>query len=100
MTTHPGQTKPALADVVTAMPWLSTDEGPQAIPTPAPIPSPEPAAALEPDITSEQTEQPTSDEVQPTPQESAAKDLLKKSWLSRQPQPEMKSTADSLEPMG
>jgi hypothetical protein len=38
--------------------------------------------------------------VEPTPQEPAAKDLLEKSWLRRQLQPALKSPTDSTEPMG
>ena len=34
LSTNPDQAKPAPADVVTAMPWLSSDEEPQAMPTP------------------------------------------------------------------
>ena len=40
--TNPDQTRPAPADVVTAMPWLSSDEKPLAMPTPDPSPTPAP----------------------------------------------------------
>ena len=132
LTTDPDQAKPAPADVVTAMPWLPSDEAPK--PTSAAAPNPEPMASLEPeiitapteqppsneveptreeltatleaDITTELPEQPASDvvedkiDVEPTPQEPAAKDLLEKSWLRVQLQPEIKSPTNSNEPMG
>jgi hypothetical protein len=108
--TDPDQAKPAQPHVVTAMPWLPSDEEPRptsaATPTPDPAPNPEPTVTLEPEITTEQTEQPPSDvveddvNVEPTPQEPAAKDLLEKSWLRRQLQPALKSPTDSTEPMG
>ena len=136
LTTDPDQAKPAPVDVVTAMPWLPSDEAPK--PTSAaaqnPEPNPEPMANLEPEIITAPTEQPPSNEVaptpgeltatlepdittelreqsasdvvedkidvEPTPQEPAAKDLLKKSWLRVQLQPEIKSPTDSKEPTG
>ena len=76
LTTDPDQARPAQPHVVTAMPWLSSDEEPR--PTPTAAPAPEPAVSLEPEITTEPTEQPPSDvveapvEVAPTPQEPAA----------------------------
>ena len=114
LSTNPDQAKPAPADVLTAMPWLASDEEPKAIPgptpTPAPVPSPEPTltpeAALdveveianhEPEPTEEE---PPLDAVEPTPQEPAATDLLEKSWLRVQLQPPIKSPTDSNEPMG
>ncbi len=156
LTTDPDQARPVHADVATAMPWLPSDEEPRSTPAPTPSPTPEPTVTLEPDITNEPTEQPTIDEVEPTPkeptvtlepditnepteqptideveptpkeptvtlepditnepteqptideiepvpQEPAAKDLLEKSWLRRQLQPEMKRPNDSSEPMG
>ena len=106
LTTDPDQARPAQPHVVTAMPWLPSDEEPRPTPTaagtpsPDPAPTPEPAVTLEPKITTEQTEQPPSDMVEPTPQEPAAKDLLEKSWLRRQLQPAIKSPTDSTEPMG
>ncbi|WP_156957558.1 hypothetical protein [Synechococcus sp. KORDI-52] len=38
LATDPNQARPAPADVVTAMPWLSSDEEPRAMPTPDPAP--------------------------------------------------------------
>ena len=106
LTTDPDQARPAQPHVVTAMPWLPSDEEPRPTPTAAGTPSPDPAATpepavtLEPEITTEPTEQPPSDVVEPTPQKPAAKDLLEKSWLRRQLQPAIKSPTDSTEPMG
>ena len=106
LTTDPDQARPAQPHVVTAMPWLPSDEKPRPTPTvagtpsPDPAPTPEPSVTLEPEITTEPTEQPPSDVVKPTPQEPAAKDLLEKSWLRRQLQPAIKSPTDSTEPMG
>ena len=104
LTTDPDQATPAQPNVVTAMPWLPSDEEsrPTAAgnPSPDPAPTPEPAVTLEPEITTEPTEQPPNDVVEPTPHEPAAKDLLEKSWLRRQLQPAIKSPTDSTEPMG
>ena len=124
LTTDPDQAKPAPVDVVTAMPWLASDEAPKptSAAAPNPEPNPESLVSLEPEIITaptkqppsnevdptpeELTEQPASDvvedkiDVEPTPQEPAAKDLLKKSWLRVQLQPEIKSPADSKEPTG
>ncbi|MCB4411482.1 hypothetical protein [Synechococcus sp. MU1611] len=110
LTTDADQAKPAQPHVVTALPWLPSDEEPRPTPTAAGTPSPDPAptsapaVALEPEITTEPTEQRPSDgievEVEPTPQEPAAKDLLEQSWLRRQLQPAIKSPTDSTEPMG
>ena len=100
LTTDPDQARPAQPHVVTAMPWLPSDEEPRPTPTAAPAPTPEPAVTLEPEITTEPTEQPPSEEIEPTTQEPAAKDLLEKSWLRRQLQPAIKSPTDSTEPMG
>ncbi|MDO6351187.1 hypothetical protein Q3Y53_01410 [Synechococcus sp. YX-04-1] len=114
LSTDSDQAKPARADVVTAMPWLSSDDEPQTTPgptpTPAPVPSPEPTltpeAALDVEVEianhkPEPTEEePPLDAVEPTPQEPAATDLLEKSWLRVQLQPPIKSPTDSNEPMG
>ena len=114
LSTNSDQAKPALADVVTAMPWLSRADEPRAMPTPnttptsAPFPSTEPTltpgansdveiANQEPEHT---IEEPPLDAVEPTPQEPAATDLLEKSWLRVQLQPAIKSPTDSNEPMG
>ena len=108
LSTNPDQAKPALVDVVTAMPWLSGNEKPQA--TPAPAPSPEPKPAINPEPESK-PRGPLSDVIEPSdrdatkpapapPPEPAAKDLLENSWLRVQLQPEIKSPTDSVEPMG
>jgi len=95
LSTEPDQARPATADLVTAMPWLSSDEEPRAMPTPDPSPTPVPSP--EPTLTPEAS---SDVEVDPTPQEPAAKDLLENSWLRVQLQPETKSPTDSVEPMG
>jgi hypothetical protein len=75
LTTDPDQARPAQPHVVTAMPWLPSDEKPRPTPTvagtpsPDPAPTPEPSVTLEPEITTEPTEQPPSDEIVPTPPE-------------------------------
>ena len=114
LSTNSDHAKPALADVVTAMPWLSSADEPRAMPTPdttptsAPFPSPEPT--LTPGANSDvemanqgpepTIEEPPLDAVEPTPQEPATTDLLEKSWLRVQLQPAIKSPTDSNEPMG
>ena len=118
--TDPAQARPAPADVVTAMPWLSSEEEPRAMqspdpsptatPVPDPVPSPEPTLSLEAnsDVEVEMAnqeqarseEEPPLDAVEPAAQEPAAKDLLENSWLRVQLQPETKSPTDSVEPMG
>ena len=115
LTTDPDQGKPALADVVTTMPWLSCDEesktsptqGPDLVPIPEPTVTTEANAAVkisrpEPETKSKQPlpEQPPRNSIVPTPQEPAAKDLLETSWLRVQLQPEIKSPTDSVKPMG
>lgn len=130
LTTDSDQTKPERPNQPTAMPWLPNDEAPRPTPAPTPEPAvilepeittepieqlpsneveptrEELTATLEPDITTELPEQPASDvvedkiDVEPTPQEPAAKDLLEKSWLRVQLQPEIKSPTNSNEPMG
>ena len=122
LSTEPEQTRPAPADVVTAMPWLTSDKEPRAMPTPDPSPTPTPAprqAAVpspQPTLTPEansqaevqkQEPEPTAEkppldtiEPAPQPQEPAAKDLLENSWLRVQLQPETNSPIDSVEPMG
>ena len=61
--TNPDQTRPAPADLVTAMPWLSINEEPRAMPTPAPVPSPETTVspAANPDVEKQEPE-PTAEE--------------------------------------
>ena len=109
------QTKPERPNQVTAMPWLPSDEKPQPIPTPAPTPSPTPEPTLTPEVNSpvkvvtttpetrseqKHPEQTPSDNVDPRPQEPAAKDVLEHSWLRVQLKPESSSPTDSSEPMG
>ncbi|GIS14091.1 MAG: hypothetical protein CM15mP116_06740 [Synechococcus sp.] len=57
LSTDPDQARPAPADLVTAMPWLSSDEEPRAMPTadpsPAPTPIPSPVPSPEPTVTPE-----------------------------------------------
>ena len=48
----------------------------------------------------EDVEVEVEEEVEPTPQDSAAQDLLEHSWLRRELQPESKRPTDSPEPMG
>ena len=120
LSTDPDQARPAPADVVTAMPWLSSEEEPRAMqspdpsptatPVPDPVPSPEPT--LSPEANSDvevemanqeqarSEEEPPLDAVEPAPQEPAATTLLEHSWLRVQLQPDIKSPTDSVEPMG
>ena len=122
LSTDPDQARPATADLVTAMPWLSSDEETRAMPTPDPSPTatpvPEPVPSPKPTLTpeansdakvefemanSEQArseEEPPLDAVEPAPQEPAATKLLEHSWLRVQLQPDIKSPTDSVEPMG
>ncbi|WP_390129235.1 hypothetical protein [Synechococcus sp. HIMB2401] len=118
LSTEPDQARPAPADVVTAMPWLTGDEEPRAMPTadpsptatpvPDPVPSPQPTVNPEANADVEKQEpEPTAEEQPhdtiepaPQPQEPAATKLLEHSWLRVQLQPETKSPADSVEPMG
>ncbi|QNI80956.1 hypothetical protein SynRS9907_00073 [Synechococcus sp. RS9907] len=115
LSTEADQARPATAGLVTAMPWLSSDEEHRAVPTPdpspTPVPSPEPMVTPEAssDIEAEMevaNEEPARSEeeppvaVDPTPQEPAATKLLEHSWLRVQLQPDIKSPTDSGEPMG
>ena len=115
LSTDPDQARPAPADLVTAMPWLSSDEEHRAVPTadpsPTPVPSPEPTVTpeassdVEVEMEMANQEPARSEEeppvaVDPTPQEPAAKDLLEGSWLRVQLQPDIKNPTDSGEPMG
>ena len=117
LSTEPDQARPATADLVTAMPWLSSDEEPRAMPiadpSPTPVPSPEPTVTpeassdVEVEVEMEMANQePARSEeeppvaVDPTPQEPAAKDLVENSWLRVQLQPDIKNPTDSGEPMG
>ena len=120
LSTDPDQARPAPADVVTAMPWLSSDEEPRAMPTPNPsptqaprqVPVPNPQPTLTPEANSQaevqkQEPEPTAEEPPldtiepaPQPQEPSGTKLLEHSWLRVQLQPETKSPTDSVEPMG
>mgnify|MGYP003326749435 CR=1 FL=1 len=120
LSTDPDQARPAPADVVTAMPWLTGDEAPRAMPTgdpsptatpvPDPVPSPQPTLTPEANSQAEvqkQEPEPTAEEPPldtiepaPQPQEPAGTKLLEHSWLRVQLQPETKSPTDSVEPMG
>ena len=122
LSTDPDQARPATADLVTAMPWLSSDEEPRAMPSPDPSPTatpvPEPVPSPKPTLTPEANsdakvevemakqepalseEGPPLDDVEPAPQEPAATTLLENSWLRVQLQPDIKSPTDSVEPMG
>ena len=112
----PDQAKPATADVVTAMPWLSSANEPPATPAPAPTPTPTsaPVPSPMPKLTPEAhsyvemanqepertTKEPNPNTIEPAPQEPAATKLLENSWLRVQLQPEIKSPTESTEPMG
>ena len=89
--TDPDQVRPAPADLVTAMPWLTNDEEPRAMatpdPSPTPVPSPEPTVNPEANADVEK-------------QEPAATTLLEHSWLRVQLQTEIKSPIGSTESMG
>ena len=109
LSTDPDQARPATADVVTAMPWLSSDEEARARPTPvpAPLPSTEPTLTPEANSTAAQRQdpeptakEPPLDTIEPAPQEPAGSKLLDNSWLRVQLQPEIKNPTDSVEPMG
>ena len=69
--TDPDQTRPAPADLVTAMPWLSSAEEPRAMPTPDPSPTavPNPETTVTPAADSDI--QLTDLEINPTTEESS-----------------------------
>ena len=71
LSTDPDQARPAPADVVTAMPWLSSDEEPRAMPTPDPSPTavPNPDTTVTPAADSDI--QLTDLEINPTTEESS-----------------------------
>ena len=48
LSTEPDQARPAPADLVTAMPWLTSDQEPRAMPTPDPSPTQAPRQAAVP----------------------------------------------------
>ena len=92
------QTRPAPADVVTAMPWLTSDEEPRAMPTPEANSQAE-VQKQEPEPTAEE---PPLDTIEPAPQpqEPSGTKLLEHSWLRVRLQPDIKNPTDSREPMG
>ena len=118
LSTEPDQARPAPADVVTTMPWLSSDEEPRAMPTPDPSPTatpvpnpvPSPETTVNPETNADvekegpkpTAEEPPHDTVEPAsqPEEPAATKLLEHSWLRVQLQPDIKNPTDSVEPMG
>ena len=114
LSTDPDQAKPAPADVVTAMPWLSSADEPPATPAPAPTPTSAPVPSPMPTLTPEAhsdvemanqepertTKEPNPNTIEPALQEPAATKLLENSWLRVQLQPEIKSPTESTEPMG
>ena len=81
----------AEAHALTAMPWLTSDEEPRAMPTPE--------ANSQAEVQKQEPE-PTAEEPPPDPIEPAATKLLEHSWLRIQLQPDIKSPIDSVEPMG
>ena len=109
LSTEPDQARPAPADLATAMPWLSSDEEPRAMPTPdpspthAPLPAPVPcpdttvSPAANSDVEKQEpeptAEKPPLDAIKPAPQpqEPAATTLLERSWLRVQLQPDIKT---------
>ena len=113
VSTDPDQARPAPADVVTAMPWLSSEEEPRAMqspdpsptatPVPDPVPSPEPTLSpeansdveVEVEIANQEParseEEPPLETIEPKPQEPAAKKLLEHSWLRVQLSPTPKA---------
>ena len=96
LSTEPDQARPATADLVTAMPWLSSDEEPRAMPTAdlsptaTPVPSPEPRVtpAADSDI------QLTDLEINPTKEESS-EDNAKTITPSPSPEPTVMPEASS-----
>ena len=74
-------------------------------PSPEPTVTPEASSDVEVEVEMANQEPALSEEeppvaVDPTPQESAAQELLENSWLRVQLQPETKSPTDFVEPMG
>ena len=110
------QTKPRPPSVLTAMPWLASDEEPRSAPAPAPTktPDPDPVPNPEPTVTPEadsdveiakQKPEPTTEEppltaVEPTPKEPETTHLLEHSWLRVQLRPEIKNPTGSVKAMG
>ena len=102
LNTDPDQAKPAPADVVTAMPWLTSDKESRAMPTPDPSPTPAPSPSPEPTITPAANSEMEIATQEPAflEEEPLATKLLENSWLRVQLQPEIKSPTNSVEPMG
>ena len=120
LSTDPDQARPAPADVVTAMPWLSSDEEPRAMPTPDPSPTPDSCRRLLSQAQSQRSPQKpihsrgrdgepgtSTQRRRATPRRRRARTpgacgqkLLEHSWLRVQLQPDIKSPTDSVEPMG
>ena len=121
LSTEADQARPAPADVVTAMPWLSSDADLEINPTteessednvetitPSPDPTLTPKANSDVKVEVEMAnqeqalneEEPLLDAVQLAPQEPAATKLVEYSWLRVQLQPNTKRPTDSVEPMG
>ena len=73
LSTEADQARPATADLVTAMPWLSSDEEPRAVPTPTPSGTPAPMPSPETRVTpaADSDIQLTDLEINPTTEESS-----------------------------
>ena len=71
LSTEPDQARPAPADVVTAMPWLTGDEEPRAMPTADPsrtaTPVPDPVPSPQPTLTPEANSQAEVQKQEPEP---------------------------------
>ena len=98
----PDQVRSAPADVVTAMPWLSSDKESRAMPTPDPSPTPAPVPSPEPTITPAANSEMEIATQEPAflEEEPLATKLLENSWLRVQLQPDIKNPTNSVEPMG
>ena len=94
LSTDVDQAMPALADVVTAMPWLASDEEPRTMTTPAPTPTPVPSP--ETTVTpAANTDIKLADlEIDPTTEESS-KDNVETINLSPRPDPTVTPEANS-----
>ena len=96
LSTEPDQARPATADLVTAMPWLSSDEEPRAVPTPDPSPTPAPVPSPETRVTpaADSDIQLTDLEINPTTEESS-EDNVETITLSPSPEPTVTPEASS-----
>ena len=100
LSTEADQAQPAPADVVTAMPWLSSDEEPRAMPTPDPTPTTTPVPAPAPSPETRVTPAADSDiqltdlEINPTTEESS-EDNVETITLSPSPEPTVTPEASS-----